>query len=216
MNYLGHLLLSHATPDAITGAMLGDFVKGEVSGQWGRQVQAAILLHRDIDRYTDRHPAVIAGRALISTERRRFGGIMVDVFFDHFLARDWPRYHHRPLPEFTAAVYGVLLSRRATFPERLQRMVPFMAANDWLAAYADVASVDAALNGIARRFRYPARAQALTTAACELELNYRELERCFSDFFPQVLAFASRRWDEYINCTAALKQVSQGRPFNAA
>jgi acyl carrier protein phosphodiesterase len=91
-----------------------------------------------------------------------------------------------------------------------------MAANDWLSAYAEVASVDAALNGIARRFRYPERAQALTTAASELERNYPELERYFSDFFPQVLAFASRRWDEYINCTAALKQVSQGRPFNAA
>lgn len=215
MNYLGHLLLSHATPDAITGAMLGDFVKGRVPGDWGPEVQAAILLHRDIDRYTDRHPAVVASRALIGAERRRFSGILIDVFFDHFLARDWPRYHHRPLPEFTSAVYGVLLSRRGTFPERLRRIVPFMAANDWLASYAEVASVDAALNGIARRFRYPERAQTLTTAVSELERNYSELGRRFAEFLPALRAFASLRWDEYVNGAGWTTPVSPRRPFPA-
>lgn len=193
MNYLGHLLLSHATPDAVTGAMLGDFVKGRVPEHYGAAVQAAILLHRDIDRYTDRHPAVVASRALVSVEHRRFAGVLVDIFFDHFLARHWRRYDSRPLPDFARMVYGVLLSRRATFPERLQRIVPFMAADDWLNSYADVAAVDAVLNGIARRFRYPERAHALTTAVGELERNYAKLEQRFSEFFPQVCAFAAPR-----------------------
>jgi acyl carrier protein phosphodiesterase len=210
MNYLGHLLLSHATPDAITGAMLGDFVKGRVPDHWGAEVQAAIVLHRDIDRYTDRHPAVVASRALISAERRRFAGVMVDIFFDHFLARHWPRYHSHSLPDFAREVYRVLLPRRATFPERLRRIVPFMAADDWLSSYADIVAVDATLNGIARRFRYPERAQVLTTAVAELERNYTELEQCFSEFFPQLRVFASRQWGEYDRSAAPVPKAAQG------
>ncbi len=191
MNYLGHLLLSHHTPDAVVGAMLGDFVKGKPAEHLGTDVRAAIVLHRAIDGYTDRHPAIAASRALISPERRRFAGVMLDIFHDHFLARHWRRYDSRPLPEFTGMVYGVLLSRQATFPDRLQRMLPRMVSDDWLAAYADMESVELALNGISRRLRYPERATALSTAISELERNYAALENHFFDFFPDVRAFAA-------------------------
>lgn len=190
MNYLAHVYLSHQTAAAITGAMLGDFVKGRVPEGWNAEVRAAILLHRAIDRYTDAHPAVGASRALISPARRRFGGILVDVFHDHFLARHWARYHDRPLPEFTQRVYRVLWPQRARFPERLQRILPAMAQDDWLAAYAHLSAVNAALNGIARRLRYAARAGALATAVTELERRYRPLEALFHEFFADLRAFA--------------------------
>lgn len=190
MNYLAHVFLSHDTPAAIVGAMLGDFVKGRASERWGAEVNAAIQLHRAIDRYTDRHPAVKACRALISPARRRFAGIMTDVFFDHFLARDWARYHPRPLREFTQTIYQVLLSQREAFPPRFQRVLPAMARDDWLAAYADVSVVNTALNGISRRFRYPDRALALRDSGVELERNYTALAAHFGEFFPQLRAFA--------------------------
>ncbi|HEY8553470.1 MAG TPA: ACP phosphodiesterase [Burkholderiales bacterium] len=191
MNYLAHLYLSHETPEAITGAMLGDFVKGRVPEHWGPEVRRAIALHRAIDRYTDSHPAVVASRALISPERRRFAGILIDVFHDHFLARDWPRYHPRPLAEFTRTVYRVLLPQRARLPERLRRMLPAMAADDWLASYARVEAVDAALRGIARRFRYPERARALGTAVAELERNYAPLAARFEEFFGDLRSYVA-------------------------
>jgi acyl carrier protein phosphodiesterase len=191
MNYLAHVFLSHQTPDAIVGAMLGDFVKGRSVEGWSAEVRAAILLHRAVDRYTDAHAIVRASRALVTPERRRFAGILVDVFYDHFLARHWVRYHDRPLPEFTRSVYTALLARRATFPERLQRILPRMAADDWLAAYAEVASVDLALNGIARRFRYAERARVLRTAVTELHDNYGRFEEHFREFLPQAHAFVA-------------------------
>src|ERR1051325_985247 len=113
MNYLAHVYLSHETPEAITGAMLGDFVKGRVPDRWGAQVRSAILRHRAIDRYTDEHALVRAGRLLIGSAPRRFAGILLDVFYDHFLARRWSRYYDRPLVEFTRSVYDVLLPQRS-------------------------------------------------------------------------------------------------------
>lgn len=195
MNYLAHLLLSHETPEAITGAILADFVKGRTAPAWSPGVQAAILRHRAIDRFTDRHPLPAASRALIAPGRRRFAGVLVDVFYDHFLARHWRRYHERALAEFARDVYGVLLAQRAQFPARLQHILPYMAQDDWLGAYADVAAVDRALRGMARRLRYPERAAPLAGAVEELERHYDTLQGHFTTFFPQLRDYAAGATD---------------------
>lgn len=192
MNYLAHAFLARATPELLTGGMLGDFVKGEWSlHDYLPDVRAGILLHRAIDRFTDSHPTVLASRALISPVRRRFAGILVDVFYDHYLARHWRRFSDQPLAEFTGHVYATLWPQRAEFPARLQRVLPWMRADDWLASYAEIESVDAALRGIARRFaRYP-RAAVLAEGTAELLDNYDALENHFHTFFPDVRRFAA-------------------------
>jgi acyl carrier protein phosphodiesterase len=187
MNYLAHLLLSANTPEIAIGGLLGDFVKGGRDRDYAPAVRTGILLHRDIDRYTDAHAAHRRSRALISPERRRFAGILVDVFYDHFLVRHWASFSSAPLPEFTGAVYADLLRHRSEFPERLQRIVPMMARDDWLGSYGELAAVAAALDGIRRRFgRYP-RAAALAGAVAELETHYVEHERQFLRFFPELM-----------------------------
>jgi len=189
MNFLAHAFLSRASPELLIGGLLGDFVKGALGERYTPTIRAGILLHRAIDRYTDAHPAVRASCALISPARRRFAGILVDAFYDHFLARHWQRYAELPLEAFTQQVYATLLPHTASYPERLQRILPHMVADDWLASYAEIESVDAALHGIARRFqRYP-RAVVLADGVQELHLNYAALEQQFLDFFPELLGF---------------------------
>jgi len=192
VNYLAHLLLSSHSSDALLGALLGDFVKGKAMHAHSPSVRNAIVLHRAIDRYTDDHTIVRASRARISPERRRFAGILVDVFFDHFLARHWARFCRQPLDDFTTRVYTLLRARRAELPERLARVAPHMSAEDWLGSYAEVWAVDAALQGIARRLqRYP-RAAVLSDGVLELERRYEDFERDFLSFFPRLLAFSQR------------------------
>lgn len=189
MNFLAHAFLSRSSPELLIGGLLGDFVKGALGDRYTPTMRAGILLHRAIDRYTDAHPTVRASCALISPARRRFAAILVDVFYDHFLARHWHRYADLPLEAFTQQVYATLLPHTASYPERLQRILPRMAADDWLASYAEIESVDAALHGIARRFqRYP-RAIVLNDGVQELLLNYAALEQQFLDFFPELLGF---------------------------
>ena len=190
MNYLAHAFLSRSSPELLIGGLLGDFVKGrEHLQQYRPAVCTGILLHRAIDRYTDAHPIVHSSCALISPARRRFAGILVDVFYDHFLARHWQRYTDLPLEEFTQQVYATLLPHMASYPERLQGILPHMAANDWLASYAEIESVDAALHGIARRFQRYARATVLGDGVQELLHNYTALEQHFFEFFPELLGF---------------------------
>jgi len=190
MNYLAHAFLSRSSPELLIGGLLGDFVKGrEHLKQYSPAVCAGIRLHRAIDRYTDAHVIVRASCALVSPVRRRFAAILVDVFYDHFLACHWTRYTELPLEDFTQQVYATLLPGIASYPERLQHMLPRMAAEDWLASYAEIEAVDAALHGIARRFRRFARAAVLADGVQELLHHYAALEQHFLDFFPELLGF---------------------------
>jgi len=210
MNYLAHALLSHTTPQLLIGGMLGDFVKGAVKGHYPPEVRAGILLHRAIDGYTDAHPLVHASRARISPARRRFAGVLVDVFYDHFLACHWSRYADQPLKTFTQQVYATLLPQLTGFPERLQRILPRMAADDWLASYAEIESVDAALHGIARRFaRFTrfARAPVLADGVQELLKNYATLEQDFLAFFPDLQRYAAEETDRQFAAVPVMKPV---------
>ena len=101
MNYLAHLHLGGDTPAQLLGSLYGDFVKGPLAGQWPADIEAAIRLHRRIDVFTDSHPLQAQARARFALERRRYSGILLDVFFDHCLALNWGDYAAEPLPRFT-------------------------------------------------------------------------------------------------------------------
>ncbi len=187
MNYLAHLYLSEPTEEAWLGSLLGDFVKGPLDDRYGEDITRAIALHRKIDSFTDAHPLVLRSKSRISPARRRYAGIMMDMFYDHFLAKHWREFHDQPLEEFTATIYAVLGRQHATLPERLQRMAPVMAQWNWLASYAEVHSIHAALDRMGQRLK---RENPLLHSADELVEHYAELESDFRAFLPEVLRFA--------------------------
>jgi len=189
MNYLAHLYLSEPTEDAWLGSLLGDFVKGPLDGRYSADITRAIALHRKIDTFTDAHPLVLQSKARISPARRRYAGIMVDMFYDHFLAKYWREYHDEPIGEFTARIYGMLHARHAMLPDRLQTMAPRMARSDWLASYAELDSIRAALDRMGQRLK---RENRLRDSADELSEHYAGLESDFRRFLPKVVQFARR------------------------
>ncbi|KPG81092.1 acyl carrier protein phosphodiesterase [Pseudomonas sp. RIT-PI-o] len=186
MNYLAHLHLGGQRPGQLLGSLYGDFVKGRLQGQFDPEVEAAIALHRRIDVFTDRHPLVDTALGRFTETRRRYAGIVLDVFFDHCLARDWRLYADQPLEQFTADVYRVL-SRERQLPERLAKIAPHMVANDWLGSYREFAVLEQVLRGISRRLTRP---EELAGAMQELRRLYEPLSEDFSLFYPQLQDFA--------------------------
>jgi acyl carrier protein phosphodiesterase len=169
------------------GSLMGDFVKGPLSGRYGTEITRALALHRRIDAYTDAHDVVRESRHRVSTARRRFAGILVDVFYDHFLARHWEEYNDVPLERFTARVYSLLHQHRTLLPERLQVIAPRMAAADWLGSYRHVEAVGLALDRTGQRLK---RGNALLRSAEELLAHYEAFEADFRAFFPDVVRLA--------------------------
>lgn len=201
MNFLAHLYLSPDTPDALIGSLLGDFVKGPVErAGYNEEITRAIRLHRAIDTFTDAHPAFAASKARIGAGRRRYAGILVDLFYDHFLARHWRDYHDQQLETFATGIYAVLLERAAGLPEPAGRMVGFMARQDWLVSYRDVEAIGDALDRMGRRLT---RGNPLLGSQEELEADYPGFEADFRQFMPEVSAFV-REHPAYVRSTAEL------------
>jgi acyl carrier protein phosphodiesterase len=191
VNFLAHLLLSPPTPDGRLGGLLGDFVKGPLErAGYPASVVQGIRLHRHVDSFTDAHPAVRVARGLVSPGRRRFAGILVDIFFDHFLARRWEHCHPDPLSRFAGLVYGELARTPHPVPPRFALMAPAMAAQDWLGSYASVDGISLALERMSHRSPVAA---PLAGGGEELIGACDGFERAFDAFFPDVLAMVADR-----------------------
>ena len=192
MNYLAHAWLARHSDEAILGAILGDFVFGQSTLQdWPMSIRSEIVRHRRIDRYTDDHPAVVAARGLFDAAGlRRYAGIVLDVYFDHCLARDWLRWNDVSLATFTSRVYRVLHEHRGELPPRLQAIAPRMAAHDWLGSYRQRKNVDAAVRGIATRLSR--NGERLIACLDVLRANETAVDAAFEAFFPDLIAAAQR------------------------
>lgn len=187
MNFVGHLLLTTPTPAGWLGAILGDFVKGPLAGRYEPDLERAIALHRAIDRFTDNHPAVRASVARVSTARRRYGGILVDIFYDHFLLRHWAHYGGEPLDALVVRTYALLMQERDRLPERLQAVAPRMVAQDWLRANIRREQLALTLRRVSTRLR---RGEPLATGVEEFDAHQQHFEADFHCFLPDVIAFA--------------------------
>ena len=192
MNYLAHAWLARHSDEAMLGAILGDFVFGQSTLQdWPVSIRSEIVRHRRIDRYTDDHPAVVAARGLFDAAGlRRYAGIVLDVYFDHCLARDWLRWNDVSLATFTSRVYRVLHEHRGELPPRLQAIAPRMAAHDWLGSYRQRRNVDAAVRGIATRLSR--NGERLIACLDVLHANETAVDAAFEAFFPDLIAAAQR------------------------
>lgn len=190
MNFLAHVYLARHSEDAMLGALLGDFVGSAEMQRYNAEMQGEIRLHRLIDSYTDRHAAVVAARSLFPEGRRRFAGIALDVYFDHLLARDWPRFSAIDLDAFNQRFYAVLLAQQPILPERLQRLAPLIAAHDWFGSYRERDNVDFAVQRIATRLTR--KGDALIDCLPLLRQHEAAIARQFDAFFPDLVAEVER------------------------
>ncbi len=151
VNFLGHLYLSGDDPLVITGNFMADAVKGRDLSRFESRVQEGIRLHRRIDTYTDAQVVAHAGRDALRAHAGRYAPVVMDLFYDHLLARDWSRWHHEPLGSFAERMYDLLGRHAGLMPERTRRMLPYMVAGDWLTSYATLDGIGEALHGMSRR-----------------------------------------------------------------
>lgn len=192
MNYLAHLYLADDAHEAVIGSLMGDFVKGPVEQNAPAWVRPAVIQHRRIDSFTDAHAIVRQSKQRIGPEFRRYAGILIDMFYDHFLAVEWHTYAHITLSGFTSRVYEVIDQHLETLPEAMRPTMAYMLGNDLLGSYQRIEGIGRALRGIESRLRRPSR---LGAGIGELERLYPLLRQDFHAFFPELVCFVDR--EEY-------------------
>ena len=189
MNFLAHALLAgDETADRI-GGLLGDFVKGPLPAGLPPALANGVALHRAIDGYAETHPAFVRSRQRISAARRRVGGVLVDIFYDHLLARDWAEHGEGTLAQYSAQIYVSVNSYIDALPPAAREVAALMQRHDWLVSYRDVDAVGRVIERMAiHRMR---RANALPGGIDEFLADPAGFDADFRAFLPDALAFAA-------------------------
>ncbi|HRG58031.1 MAG TPA: ACP phosphodiesterase [Bacteroidia bacterium] len=180
MNFLAHLYLSKHAEELMIGNFIADAVKGKNFEAFSPGVIQGIKMHREIDAFTDTHHITKISAARLMPRYRKYAGVLVDVFYDHFLAANWSKYHHQPLPNFVDGVYDLMQKNFNILPAKSQYLLPYMIKHNWLLNYAKVEGIQRTLSGMANRTKFVSNMQFATE---ELEIHYQEFEQEFKLFF---------------------------------
>lgn len=186
MNFLAHLFLSGDKPELLVGNLMGDFVKGRLPGGFPPGIVKGLELHRGIDSFAHRNEFFIGSKRRIDPSFGHYRGVLVDLFYDHFLAVHWDDYAAEPLPRFLARARRIVEERREELPERARRIIPAM-FGDWLPSYRRIDGIGEVLVRMSGRIVRP---NPLKEGVGELRRNYEPLREDFRRFFPQVTAYA--------------------------
>jgi acyl carrier protein phosphodiesterase len=183
MNYLAHAWLSFRQPEILVGNMISDFVKGKKRYDYPPVIQLGITLHREIDRFTDDHPEVKKAKEVFRPAYRLYSAALVDVVFDHFLATDKNEFKEGQLDFFAKETYSTLSMYTDFFPEKFERMFPFMKTQNWLYNYQFRWGIEKSLGGVVHRSKYMEESE---TAFRVFNEHFSMLESCYRIFFPEV------------------------------
>ena len=200
MNHLAHAFLAGADDETLLGGLLGDFWRGAPDPQWPAGIRAGVVLHRNIDVYTDSHADVAAARGLFAPPLRRYAGILLDVYFDHVLAAEWPLHAREPLAALSARVERLLHDNRHWLPPQLNRFAEYFRHAGLFATYAERDMIERVLSGIGQRLKHD---NPLARAGPALWQRDAELRMVFARFFPELAAYATLKREALVRAAAS-------------
>ncbi len=186
MNFLAHLYLSPNNTEIMIGNFIADHVRGNKFNHLPDNIQKGIQLHRKIDTFTDAHETVRISKRRLHERYGHYDGVIIDIFYDHFLAKNWSNYSQIPLDIFSQSVYKMLHDNIAILPEKTKEILPYMKQYDWLYNYQFINGMKDVLNGMNRRTKGKSQ---MNLAIEDLQLYYTDLENDFNSFIIEINNF---------------------------
>jgi acyl carrier protein phosphodiesterase len=191
MNFLAHIYLSFGDEEITLGNFIADSIRGNKYKHLPERVQKGIKLHRHIDTFTDAHPTVRKSTKRLHENYSHYSGIIVDIFYDHFLAKNWQNYSDIPLDTFVDNFYDLLENNYEILPDATRHMMPYMIADNWIFNYSKMEGISRVLNGMNKRTKNRSK---MNFAILDLETYYVEFEKEFTIFFEELISFSKQKY----------------------
>lgn len=190
MNFLAHIYLSNDNDLIKIGNFMADGIRGKQYDHLPPDIQKGIILHRAIDTFTDSHPVFRQSTKRLHERYHHYAGVIVDVIYDHFLAKNWAKYSDEPLHDFVQRFYQSLQNNKPFLTEKTIEMMPSMIKYDWLFSYQYVDGIARILFQMDQRTKNNSKMQFSIE---ELKEFYNEFENEFTIFFEDLKAFANEK-----------------------
>ena len=186
MNFLAHLRLSGENEQIMVGNFIADHIRGNKIKRYPQGVIVGIELHRKIDYYTDHHPVFMQSRQRMHEKYHKYAGVIMDIFYDHFLAVNWKDYSEIDLHSFVSFCYGVMVKNYTLLPAHTKRILPFMIIQNWLVNYSNMQGLQRSFDGMAKRATFNSN---MDKVLVDLKKDYKLYESEFKLFFPDILVY---------------------------
>jgi acyl carrier protein phosphodiesterase len=193
MNYLAHIYLSGNDDLIKIGNFIADGIKGKKYKTYPKDIQIGILLHRQIDWFSDNDDIVKRSKRRLDKRYGHYKGVIIDIFYDHYLAKNWKNYSDVPLQEYTHEFYDILQNNVDILPDRIKYLMNYMINDDWLTNYANLNGIERVLIGMNRRTKELSK---MDLAIHDLAANYEEIEKDFELFFKKLMDFSAKTLKE--------------------
>ena len=190
MNFLAHIYLSGDNDYIKIGNFMADGIKGDNYNNYPNAIKKGILLHRAIDSFTDMHPIFRKSKHRLHEKYGHYSGVIMDIFYDHFLAKNWSDYSDITLEDFSNDFYNLLWNNFDVLPVSSQRMVPFLVDEKWLQSYAQIDGIEKVLIGMNKRTNNRSK---MHLAISDLNKHYDAFEKDFTLFFEDIMVFAEEQ-----------------------
>ena len=190
MNFLAHIYLSGDNDLIKIGNFMADGIRGKHFESYPLEIQKGIILHRAIDTFTDAHPIFRQSTKRLHEKYHHYAGVIVDVFYDHFLAKNWNTYSDEKLDDFVARFYQSLHDNHINLSERTKGMMPYMIEHNWLVSYQTVEGINRILMQMDQRTKNESKMRFATN---ELSEFYPEFEEEFTNFFQELILFSNTK-----------------------
>lgn len=191
MNFLAHIYLSFGDAEVTLGNFIADSIRGNKYKHLPSRVIKGIELHRKIDTFTDSHKIPKKSSKRLHANYSHYSRVIVDIYYDHFLAKNWERYSDISLEVFVDNFYSLLEDNYAILPDGVKRMMPYMIADNWLFNYSKMEGMANVLNGMNRRTKNKSK---MNLAIVDLEEHYTEFETEFTSFFKELIIFSKQKF----------------------
>ncbi len=192
MNFLAHIYLSFDEPQITLGNFFADHIRGNKYKHLPERIQKGILLHREIDTFTDSHAIPKISSKRLHKNYSHYSRVIVDIFYDHYLAKNWKSYSEIPLDRYVSDFYDLLEQNFSLLPTGTQRMMPYMVADNWLYNYANLEGISRVLDGMNRRTKNKSK---MNFAILDLEEHYTDFEKEFTAFFEELITFSQHKFN---------------------
>lgn len=186
MNFLAHIYLSGDSRELLIGNFIGDYVKGKDYKKYPEAIQEGILLHRKIDFFTDSHPITHKAKVLVRERYGLYSGIVVDIFYDHFLSAEWDLYCDMSLKTYVRSRYRMLDSGFSIFPAGVKTWFPYFIKSNWLETYTSFEGLVMVFKRMSFRTSLPDHSEY---AVARLQDNYDVMKDYFREFFEEMRTY---------------------------
>lgn len=193
MNFLAHIYLSNENEHIKIGNFIADAIKGNNYKHLPEEIQKGIILHREIDSFTDANEIVRKSKRRLHERYRHYDGVIIDILYDHYLAKNWANYSQTALKVYTQDFYIILTNNYDLLPEKTKHLMPYMIQDDWLYNYSNLDGIERVLQGMNRRTKNKSQ---MHLAIEDLKINYTSFENDFEEFFKQLINFTNKKIKE--------------------